>query len=1047
LIEKLRTRILVFFIVWTSAFAGKAYAGAVSWTGGSSINWSDAGNWSSGKTPTNGDDVTISGGTTFAPLVDIAFSIKSLTVTSTVTLTLSAALKVNKTLLVSGGTLTLAGTNSATFGGTGTINNTCALTTGTNTTTTFNGLLSVLAGSALTNNGTLDINAGLTAAGYPSPINNTGTITVSGSALTVAAGGSITNTGIITTNSGSTVALTGNPAPINNNLGGIFTSASTTFTMAAGSSITNTGGTFAASSSTITCNGNPTAILNQNSGSTTGLFTLNGTSVSFNGTNTITNYGLFTANSGTAITTTSSANSCSITNYGTFYAGTSNSSCTITYGLGSILSISNSSTTVGGTTYNGTLFLGSTSIIYPSVANSSITNSTNCTFTLQSDIYGSASIGALSGTITGLYNVQRYLRGGSSTYRSYRELSSPVYETTVSGNNVYSINYLKLSALLTGSGGTAGGFDKTGNPSLYLYRDNTPFSNATFTGGNFRSLANISADPSYTIDNDGSGFNIPVGNGFLFFDRGDRTTNLTGKYTPGTSAESITLTANGTMNTGKITVKLWFTPSSSNLDYTAVTGNAAVLGFALVGNPYASSIDWDTYSTSTSTAGVYAPNVSKFIYILDPVSKNYSVYGAGNGGVGTIAGTNANVIPSGQGFFVQAGGGSSPFPQLIFNEAAKTNKQATPGVGNLFMGPPPQAAVTQYLHLKLLQDSVNADGTIICFSNNAKKNYVLGEDALYKLGNGSARLATISADSVNLAINSLPLPNQNPTMIRLKVNASQDGIYKLNLDAIKSIPELFDIWLFDAYKNDSLDIKHNPTYSFNVYESDANSYGSKRFSLVVRQNPALMVHLLNFNETKAVTGARLTWKTENEENYTNFTVERSTDGGVTYDVLGGFASNALGTYSLLDKNPLNAANQYRLKLEDLNGAISYSNVITLIYGNGDNSFAGNLNVYPNPSTDVIHLAIPFNGGLNSSSNLPVLQTIATTPGLVSTSSGSTSSYDIKIISSSGAVVKTGTSSSTNWEGSVNGLMPGTYIIQVINNANKKLVGRNTFVKL
>jgi len=71
--------------------------------------------------------------------------------------------------------------------------------------------------------------------------------------------------------------------------------------------------------------------------------------------------------------------------------------------------------------------------------------------TLKSTATQSASVAAIpaGSTITGNVSVERYLTGGTLTYRGYRLLSSPVYASTVSGNNVYSINYLKNSMFLT----------------------------------------------------------------------------------------------------------------------------------------------------------------------------------------------------------------------------------------------------------------------------------------------------------------------------------------------------------------------------------------------------------------------------------------------------------------------------------------------------------------------------------------------------------------------------------------------------------------------
>ena len=163
------------------------------------------------------------------------------------------------------------------------------------------------------------------------------------------------------------------------------------------------------------------------------------------------------------------------------------------------------------------------------------------------------------------------------------------------------------------------------------------------------------------------------------------------------------------------------------------------------------------------------------------------------------------------------------------------------------------------------------------------------------------------------------------------VNAKTDGIYKLNMISINAIPGIFEIWLMDNYKKDSLDFRNNSSYAFNIYTADTTSYGSKRFSLVVRENPALGIHLLNFTAAEATGGTQVTWLTENESNYTSFTVQRSTDNGQTYADLTSLMSYGLGTYSFLDKTPANGVDQYRLKILDLNGTITYSKIVSLSY--------------------------------------------------------------------------------------------------------------------
>jgi hypothetical protein len=233
----------------------------------------------------------------------------------------------------------------------------------------------------------------------------------------------------------------------------------------------------------------------------------------------------------------------------------------------------------------------------------------------------------------------------------------------------------------------------------------------------------------------------------------------------------------------------------------------------------------------------------------------------------------------------------------------------------------------------------------------------------------------------------------------------------------------------DAYKKDSLDIKHNPTYMFDIVNSDPDSYGANRFSLVIRQNPALMVHLLSFNALKAAGGNNILWTTENEANYTRFAVQRSTDDGKTYVTLDSLESSSLGSYSYLDGKPAQGANSYRLRLTDLNDMISYSKVVTIMYANtGDTIALNGMMVYPNPTNGPMNLAINVNSNASNGA-LP------------------SPSYHIQVTNNLGVIVKTSTSSQPVWQTDVSALMPGTYIITVINATNNTLVGKSAFVKL
>ena len=209
---------------------------------------------------------------------------------------------------------------------------------------------------------------------------------------------------------------------------------------------------------------------------------------------------------------------------------------------------------------------------------------------------------------------------------------------------------------------------------------------------------------------------------------------------------------------------------------------------------------------------------------------------------------------------------------------------------------------------------------------------------------------------------------------------------------------------------------------FNIDKNNPATFGNDRFTMVIRQDPAQSYALVNFNATKVpnVTQVQLVWNTVNEQSYTNFTVEHSTDGGKTFNVLGGMHSTGAGSYSLLDKSPIIGQNFYRLKQEDLNNTITWSNVVQVDFSVGNG--ADRVRVYPNPATSTINVAI--------ASDLK-----AAPP------------YVIMISSSSGRLIKQVTSPQANWQNSIAGLLPGTYIVKVFNNADSSLVGDTKFVKL
>lgn len=694
--------------------------------------------------------------------------------------------------------------------------------------------------------------------------------------------------------------------------------------------------------------------------------------------------------------------------------------------VNNILQVNNNATPIlaGAGTYN----VGATGDLSV-IGTGNLTINSGTSFVLLSTSASSASVDAMtSGIISGQVTVQRYL----SAQRGYRLMASPVNATSgttdANGNLTYSLNYVKNSAYITGTTLAAGGFDVSStvtttseNPTLYLYREDVPVNNKSFISGNYRGISSLTSS-TYSLNNEGSTYTIPVSNGFLFFFRGDRSqATFDAETKTSYSAKAVTLSTTGYLNQGQIIFRDWYNPSSTAPGYS--NSSASALGFNLAANPYACTIDLDNYNTTTTTQGIYASNLDQFVYELNPKTQNYDTYKAGSKGA-TYTGSGSRYIASGQGFFVHALGTGG---ELIFNETAKT--LSTIPAANLFMATKSKTLASntsannpQMLRLQMAQDTINTDDILVMFDNNAKPGYVVNEDALYRIGSGKVNLSSISDDNQLLSINSLPL--HDGVTIPLKVGSNAYSTYTLNLTEAKGIPQIYDIWLKDAFTGDSVNMRTTTSYTFSI-TTDAGSYGAKRFSVVMRENPAMAYQLLTFTASKINNSSQtqLNWTTKNEENYTNFTLERSTDGEVTFNVIDGLSGSGSGGYGFVDKSPASGANYYRLKQEDINGNITYSKVIQVMYVNTNNeTVASSLLTYPNPVKNTLNL-------------------------LIKPKTAQTTNYSILITNASGLIVRQTTTSQPQWQGDVNSFLPGAYIVQVIDNKNNDIIGKARFVKL
>lgn len=188
------------------------------------------------------------------------------------------------------------------------------------------------------------------------------------------------------------------------------------------------------------------------------------------------------------------------------------------------------------------------------------------------------------------------------------------------------------------------------------------------------------------------------------------------------------------------------------------------------------------------------------------------------------------------------------------------------------------------------------------------------------------------------------------------------------------------------------------------------------------QNPggaALAIDLKSFTVTKERTSDLAKWQTLSETNSSHFIVERSADG-ITFEALGKVVTKATNgnsteelDYAFVDQLPLIGHNYYRLQHADINGNLSYSKIVDVVW-RGDQV----VKMYPNPTNDLINIDF----------NLAELSQI-----------------EIKIIDMSGRVVKSILSNSVKGmnhkEINLNELANGIYHVQLLENSKNIYQGK------
>jgi len=225
-------------------------------------------------------------------------------------------------------------------------------------------------------------------------------------------------------------------------------------------------------------------------------------------------------------------------------------------------------------------------------------------------------------------------------------------------------------------------------------------------------------------------------------------------------------------------------------------------GWNMIANPYPCAIDWDSPAWTKT-------GIQDAVYIWDPVLDQYSTY---MNGIGINGGSN--IILSSQAFWVEANQNN---PVLTCNENVKTTAD------NSYQKTSPSSAIKL-----IVQGNGYKDESVICFSSNGDVSVKASEDAV-KLFSDNPLVPSITsvADTIKLAINTLPVPSQEYTVpVCLKVGVS--GTYTISNNTF-TFPLNCCVFLEDRLTGNFTDMKTASSYSFFI----ADTTSAPRFLLHV----------------------------------------------------------------------------------------------------------------------------------------------------------------------------------------------------------------------
>ncbi|MFN6341355.1 MAG: T9SS type A sorting domain-containing protein [Bacteroidota bacterium] len=746
-----------------------------------------------------------------------------------------------------------------------------------NSSLVLSGILTLNSGTLVVGNNTLNINGSIS--------RTLGNIDASNASATVTFSGSSAQSIPASTFTGNINTL------ILNNSAGLSTSQNLTISNA----LNLTSGTFTVGSTTLTLNGSITRTsgnIDASNGSATVIFS--GSSAQSIPPSTFTgNINHFTLNNSANLSINESlslAGTLTLTS-GALNIGahtlTLNGSVARTSGA---IRSAGGSISIGGSSGNLSLHMDQTTAGTTNRLTNLTVNRASTTITLGNPMQLTGTLTVTSGTLasagnltlvsnaSGTARVAELVSGASVTGNVTAEIHIPsvarrwrFLTPTVSGST---FNDWKNEIYLVGPGGSSNGFDASGTGSVFSY--NEPATGSSSIG--WTSLTSTSTT-------------VVPGAGYRTFIYGDRSNPsvITNSSLP---QSAVTVNTNGPLNTGDISLPVTYTANVSvNHD-----------GWNLVGNPYHSPYDWNSYYDNCTT-GCYN-NIEPTIWVFDASTNNYKSYNATSGGTLTDG-----IIPTGAAFWVKA---NAATPSVTLKETYKTAAAHNQVFKN----------GNNELKLEMRLDATNADYFVLKHIDSASVN--ADKYDIAKM-NGSVNIMSYTSTNQSFMFDCRPALSANDTVL-LFVNGS-NGSYSLKVNELPSNGKYY--YLVDRKMSSTTLLAPLALYTFSITNSDTTTFG-RRFYIVVSNSGTLPVEWKSFSARRQSSATHVHWSTATELNASHYEVQRSSDN-INFRVLGKMnARNTNGnSYEFFDNDPLRGIHYYRILQVDFDQTETYTHVVAV----------------------------------------------------------------------------------------------------------------------